>query len=44
MGQSDQAEDIRTFRGRKWDEGWSEQAMKITRIGKRMTKMEKIGQ
>lgn len=46
MGQSDQAEDKWTFRGRECDEGLSERAREITRIGesKRMTKMEKIGQ
>lgn len=46
MGQSDQAEDKWTLRGRESDEGWSEWAKKITRIreSKRMTEMEKIGQ
>ena len=46
MGQSDQAEEKWTFRGIECDEGWSEQARKITRIreSERMTKMEKIGQ
>lgn len=45
MGQSDQAEDKRTFRARERDEGWSEWARKIkrNRESKRMTEMEKIG-
>ena len=45
MGQSDQAEDKLTFRGREWYEGWSVGAIKITRIkeSKGTTEMEKIG-
>lgn len=46
MGQSDQAEDKLTFRGREWNEGRSVGVMRITTIkeSKGTTEMGKIGQ
>lgn len=46
MGQGSQAKEKWTFKGRVSDEGWTEWAVKITRIREStgMTKMEKIGQ
>lgn len=46
MGQSNQAEDKRTFRGSQCDKEWSECVLMIARIieSKTMTEMEKIGQ